>query len=89
MNFTKLSEFLESDMGEVIDWLEANAGDYILVPKKLLQVEDYGMTLEDSVLDNVDAIENGAPRGEILDNMDFNEDMLFTLSKIIALGEKV
>jgi hypothetical protein len=30
----KLSDFLDMDMGDVIDWLVSNHDDYLLVPKE-------------------------------------------------------
>lgn len=81
-----LSELLDKDWGEAVDWLENNADDYILVPKKLLIEEpEYGYSIKDNVVACVEAIEEGAPRGEILDNLDFTEEMLYTLYEITKL----
>lgn len=82
----QLTELLDKDIGEAIDWLEDNANDYILVPKRLLTEEPkYGYSIKDNVIDCVEAIEDGAPRGEILDSLDFTEDMLYTLHEITKL----
>ena len=77
----KLEDLLNQDLDSAIGWLEENSHKYYLVPKDFMSDFDKECNVE-----SVDAIEQGAPRGEILDSMDMNEEMLYTLNKIITEG---
>lgn len=74
----KLEDLFTLSMSEVIDWLEGNSDKYYLVPKTFMSEFD-----KEWVEEQAEAIEEGAPRGEVLDSMDMCETMLFTLNTII------
>ena len=52
--------------------------DFYIIPKDFMSDWD-----KECIIDFTDSIEAGAPRGEMLDSMDFNEMMLYTLNDII------
>jgi hypothetical protein len=77
-----LKDILDSGMGTVAGWLEANYDDFYLVPKSFMS--DFQKEL---LIESVEAIEEGAPRGEIYDDLDSVEEVMDAVYTFIKEGE--
>ena len=73
-----LQQMLDSDMGDVIAWLEVNSDKFYLVPKDFMTDSD-----KELLIDSVEAVVDGAPRGEIYDELDFIEDVMSAVYNVV------